>query len=186
MIQFANIEFYNTPEGDVMMKEADKPVRKFTEQDRDLIAWLLYMLRENFPEAHQRLMELYSRYERNRTNFEYKVVHRFLRCNFGEYDQFNYDISRDGFFKFEEVRCPLRGECPHEGCICRPVLNTNLSDRELEVFRLIAQGAQADEIAGELNISPLTVNRHRENIKIKTGCRSVAELVRWWNEHDMK
>lgn len=186
MISFSSIEFYNTPEGDVMIKEAGKPVRVFTQQDRELTAWFLYVLRENFPKAHDQLMELYSRYGRNRLNYEFKVVHRFIRCNFGEYDQNFYDIGTEGGFHFEEVRCPLRGECPYEGCICRPELNTNLTDREQEVFRLIAQGMKTDSIATELALSPLTINRHRENIKLKTGCKSVAELVKWWHEHRLK
>ncbi len=180
-----SIEFYNTPEGDVMIKEQNAPARLFTQEDRDLIASCLYTMRVNFPEAHNRLMEMYSRYERNRINYEFKVVHRFIRCNFGEYDQYNYDINQNGVLRFEEVRCPLRGECLHEGIICRPKLNTRLTEREIEVLRLIANGTQTEEVANELSISPLTVNRHRENIKIKTGCRSVPELVRWWHEHDM-
>ena len=43
-----------------------------------------------------------------------------------------------------------------------------------------------DEIAAELNLSPCTINRHRENIKAKLKLRSVAELVNYWHENNLK
>lgn len=180
MILLTNIEFYNTPDGAVMYKELGKPVKMLTEQDRPVIEELLAVLRQRYPIAFTRLAELYSRYERNRLHFEYKMVHRFIRCNFGEYDQFKYDIDRSGAFCFEEVRCPLRGECEHEGVICKPELNTTLTDREVEVLSLIAEGMEALSIANELHISVATVNRHRENIKGKLGLKNVKELVNYY------
>jgi len=84
------------------------------------------------------------------------------------------------------VKCPLRGECQLEGVVCKPQLDTSLSDREMEVFRLIVDNMQADEIAAELNLSPCTINRHRENIKAKLKLRSVAELVNYWHENNLK
>lgn len=180
MVSLTNIEFYNTPDGTVMYKEHGQPVRMLTEQDRPIIEELLSVLRQRYPIAFNRLAELYSRYERNRLHFEYKMVHRFIRCNFGEYDQFKFDIDRTGAFCFEEVRCPLRGECEHEGVICKPELNTTLTDREEEVLGLIAEGMEALAIAGELHISVATVNRHRENIKGKLGLKNVKELVHYY------
>lgn len=44
-----------------------------------------------------------------------------------------------------------------------------LSDREFEVFRLIALGKSMTEIGDVLNISPKTVHAHRANILRKTG-----------------
>ena len=41
-------------------------------------------------------------------------------------------------------------------------------------------GCQTQEIAQRLIISPLTVNRHRENIKAKTGMRTLAQLTSWF------
>lgn len=182
-----NIEFYNTPEGDVMMKEVGRPACLFQEKDRELIAEMLTLIRDRYPEAHRALMELYSASTMNQWFYEFRVVHRFIRCNFGEYDQHSLDIDRNGQFCFEEVRCPLRGECELEGVVCRPKLNTKLTERELDVFRLIATAnMQAEGIARELKISPLTVNRHRKNIKAKIGVRSVAEMVAWWHRNSME
>lgn len=183
---FANIEFYNTPDGDIMLKEVGRPARPFRESDRDIITEMLAAIRDRYPKAHDALMELYSRSTMNRWWYEYRVVHRFIRCNFGEYDQYRLDINHRGQWQFEEVHCPLRGECRHEGVICKPELDTRLTEREMEVFRLIASNLQADAIAEELHISPCTVDRHRENIKAKIGVNSVAEMVTYWYENNLK
>lgn len=53
-----------------------------------------------------------------------------------------------------------------------------LTDRELEVFRLIGQGLTSGAIAAELILSTHTVDTHRENIKRKLAVRSAAELNR--------
>ena len=177
----SQIEFYNSPDGEVMIKTSEEPVRKLEESDRELIQELFITIRDRYPIAFKRLGELYSKNERNRWHFEYKIVHRFIRCNFGEYDQYKYDIDRNGYFQFEEVKCPLRGECIHEEIICKPQLNTKLSERELEILRLTADGMKALEIANELCISVATVNRHRENIKAKINVRTISQMVNFYN-----
>jgi DNA-binding NarL/FixJ family response regulator len=54
-----------------------------------------------------------------------------------------------------------------------------LTDRELEVFRMIGAGRSVKEIADKLFISPKTVEAHREHIKEKLGVKSSAELLRF-------
>ena len=54
-----------------------------------------------------------------------------------------------------------------------------LSDREEEVTKLVAESHTSEEIARILNISPRTVDRHRENILAKLGMRDRVELTRW-------
>lgn len=53
-----------------------------------------------------------------------------------------------------------------------------LTDREMEVFRLIGQGLPAREIAEKLHVSVKTVDSHREHIKEKLGVGSAAEVLR--------
>jgi two-component system, LuxR family, response regulator FixJ len=53
-----------------------------------------------------------------------------------------------------------------------------LSPREQEVLHLAARGLTSREIAGELGISPRTVDVHRASVMHKTGAGSVADLVR--------
>jgi two-component system response regulator NreC len=54
-----------------------------------------------------------------------------------------------------------------------------LTNREQEVLRYLAEGADNEEIAVALVISIKTVARHRENIMHKLGLHSRAELVRY-------
>lgn len=65
-VPFANLEFYNTPDGDIMLKEVGKPARPFREADRDIISELLAIIRDRYPKAHAALMELYSKSTMNR------------------------------------------------------------------------------------------------------------------------
>jgi DNA-binding NarL/FixJ family response regulator len=62
-----------------------------------------------------------------------------------------------------------------------------LSDRELEVFRLIGQGASTREIAQKLYLSVNTVNTYRERLKVKLDLENGVELVhratQWVLEH---
>lgn len=55
----------------------------------------------------------------------------------------------------------------------------SLTAREMDVFRLLAQGKLAKEIATELDISIYTVDAHRNHIFRKLQLRSAAELVRF-------
>ncbi len=53
----------------------------------------------------------------------------------------------------------------------------SLSDREREVFQLIAEGKVNKEIAALLSISPSTVETHRARIMEKLDLHSAAEIV---------
>jgi two-component system response regulator NreC len=52
-----------------------------------------------------------------------------------------------------------------------------LSEREHEVFQLIAEGHSNKEIAGLLNLSPGTVETHRARLMEKLDLHSTAEIV---------
>lgn len=54
-----------------------------------------------------------------------------------------------------------------------------LSDREYEVFMLIANGLSSSEIAAKLNVSIKTVSSHRARIKEKTGLANTSDIVRY-------
>lgn len=53
----------------------------------------------------------------------------------------------------------------------------NLSDREIDVLKLLVAGRANKEIADKLNISTHTVITHRKNITQKTGIKSVSGLT---------
>ena len=52
-----------------------------------------------------------------------------------------------------------------------------LSDREFEVFRLLAAGRSATEIAEALSLSIKTVSTYRTRVLQKTGFRSNADII---------
>jgi len=54
---------------------------------------------------------------------------------------------------------------------------TILTDRELEVLKLICAGLTTDEIAQKLYISPKTVKSHRSNLLEKTNCKNTPEMI---------
>ena len=53
-----------------------------------------------------------------------------------------------------------------------------LSKRELDVLKLLVNGATSKETARILGISPRTVEDHRTNIIKKLGVRRGADLIR--------
>jgi two-component system response regulator NreC len=58
-----------------------------------------------------------------------------------------------------------------------------LSEREIEVLRLVALGHTNTEIARQMYISPRTVETHRANLQHKLGVSGRPELVRYALQH---
>ena len=58
-----------------------------------------------------------------------------------------------------------------------------LSQREVEVLRLLAAGRSNQQIADELVISVNTVNRHVSNVYAKTGVANRAEAATYAARH---
>ncbi|MCE5340025.1 MAG: response regulator transcription factor [Planctomycetaceae bacterium] len=55
----------------------------------------------------------------------------------------------------------------------------NLSDRELEIFRMIGEGLKASLIATQLHLSIKTIETYRTRIKEKLGINNAPELLRY-------
>jgi DNA-binding NarL/FixJ family response regulator len=88
-------------------------------------------------------------------------------------------VRNGGIWLSDEIRAELAMRAglpatPHAG----PNHFHHLSDREMDIFRLIGLGMKKGDIARELNVSPHTVETHRGNIKQKLGVASGAELYR--------
>ncbi|TMV45619.1 hypothetical protein FE783_28460 [Paenibacillus mesophilus] len=62
---------------------------------------------------------------------------------------------------------------------------TELSNREMEVARLVAEGLTNIEIAEALIISPRTVSTHLEKIYRRLGINSRASLVKYLMDYDL-
>lgn len=55
--------------------------------------------------------------------------------------------------------------------------NSELTSREIEVLYNICKGLSNQEIANNLNLSKRTVDKHRENILLKTQSGNTAQMV---------
>jgi two-component system nitrate/nitrite response regulator NarL len=56
---------------------------------------------------------------------------------------------------------------------------SSLTEREIEVLKLIVQEYTSDEIAAKLFISKKTVDNHRAHLLEKTGCKTTIGLVKF-------
>lgn len=55
--------------------------------------------------------------------------------------------------------------------------NLQLTVRESEVVGLVARGLSAKEVALTLSIAPCTVERHVENVRLKTRTRNRVHMI---------
>lgn len=101
---------------------------------------------------------------------------------------------------FQELRGLAQGEVPISramtGKLLRqiartvsvpptPVLSVALSERELQVLRMVAEGLSNEEIATELGISVNTVRNHVRNILEKLGLRNRVQAAVYAVRHGL-
>lgn len=63
------------------------------------------------------------------------------------------------------------------------LLKNKISERELEVMKLIAKGLNSEAIGKELFLSEHTIKTHRKNILEKLNLKNTAELVTFIHQH---
>lgn len=170
-----NIEFFVAPDGRVMVADG-AGIRSYEMEERALTSALFERIEMEYPEAMAALQKHYRSSAANAPYFQYLVCHRFVRCNFGAFDR-RIDVDGSGRFLFEEVSCPLRGECPYDGVICGPKFDTRLTARQKEVMKLYMEGLSDVEVAEQLFISPATALTTRKHAFRKAGVHSMAEFV---------
>lgn len=178
------IELYNTPDGQVCLKPEGEAMFILDESHQDIIQSMLNQIHELYPEAFKRLSENYSKSSLNKNYYELRMLKRFCRCNFGSYDTQKLDIDRTGAWHFEQVQCPLRGECQDEGIICCPVLKTKLSERELEIAKLLSY-MSPEEVAEEFKLSVRTVYNHIQSIKTRLKIKTIAHITAWYKNNKL-
>ncbi|CAM2848656.1 two component transcriptional regulator, LuxR family [Flavobacterium succinicans] len=87
------------------------------------------------------------------------------------------EVASKGFYYSDYVRKVIKEVVLSGSKLKSPLDKSLLSDRELEVLRLICKQKNAHEIGEYLFISPRTVEGHRTNLLLKTDSRNVAGLV---------
>ncbi len=92
----------------------------------------------------------------------------------------------------EAIRCVLRGQIYLSEKIKGEILSRfvggahtynktpvdRLTDRELEVYRLIGRGLSTNDIAEKISLSTKTIGTYRERIKEKLNLKHASELIR--------
>jgi DNA-binding NarL/FixJ family response regulator len=67
----------------------------------------------------------------------------------------------------------------------KKVAEKQLTPREVEIIRLIADGLTNHEIAGRLFLSVVTVDTHRKNMLAKLHLKNTAALVKYASDHKL-
>lgn len=75
-----------------------------------------------------------------------------------------------------------RGPAP-PGWVIELVSASMLTDRQLEVLRLVLDSASVKIVAERLALSPHTVRHHLEAAQERTGSSSREQLVAWADDH---
>lgn len=176
------LEFYIL--NDELWYRSEETTDIVDESKTDIIQFLLTKIRNMYPIAYDTLKWEYRKSAENVPYYQYLIVRRFCKCNFGKLDTTHEDVS-NGSFNFEKVDCPLRGECKFENIICMPKFNSNLSKAEERVMRLFYQGESKENIANKLYLSVETVKNHIKSSYLKLGVHEKAEFVRYANQHNL-
>lgn len=183
-ISMKNVEFY-TFEDQIWYRTEDGNQHHLTESDRDAIRFIIEKFREFYPEALEASLNEYKRCQANLPHYQYRVVLRLCKCNFGVIDTHISDVDASGCFHFEHVPCPLRGECKFENIICHPKFNSKISDSEMRVIELLSRGLGRNQIADELCLSPHTVHNHIRNASVRIGVHKESELIAYAHKHSL-
>ena len=104
-----------------------------------------------------------------------KGIHSFLTKSCSKEEILNavYAVTKDErFFCNKVLNVILNQDQPSEDCDF-----TDLTPREIEVVRLVAEGLSSNLIAEKLSLSSHTINTHRKNIMRKLQVSNSSELV---------
>ena len=165
------IEIVRSMPVDVVLMDIDMPVMNGIEATR--------AIKRDFPEV--KVLNLTMHKERG-------MVQRMMECGADGYMLKNAD--RDALV--EAIRAVAGGrryfsdevDPAHTGRTDQTVMPgegtmADITEREGEIIRLLAQGLSSKEIGDRLFISNRTVDTHRTNIMTKLGLHNVAGLIRW-------
>jgi HD-GYP domain-containing protein (c-di-GMP phosphodiesterase class II) len=92
--------------------------------------------------------------------------------------------AREGRLDPDAVAAVLTAAGQHAAAARMPA-SANLSEREVEVLRLLARGHTMKAVAATLQVSYKTVDRHVQNIYTKIGVGTRAGATLWAVEHGL-
>lgn len=177
-----NTEFF-TFEGEVWFRMSGEHVQ-LTEKHSDIIDGMIDIISTFYHKAYEALCKHYNGSAANRRYYRFRIVSRFIRCNFAQLDDVS-DINETGHCNFEFVPCPLRGECLLDRVVCRPEFDHKLSSAEYPVLRLWYKGCSVDEIADQLCLSPHTIHNHIRHAYERTNTHSRSEFAKYATRNNL-
>ena len=135
-------------------------------------------LKENHPEIHVLVLSMYN--EPETTNeIVLAEAEGYILKNTGQKELLEAldRIAGGGTFYSNEVVQTMMKNYSQEK---KQEVNVKiLSEREIEILKLICDEKTTNEIAEELFISPRTVDTHRKNIAKKTGVKTIVGLIKF-------
>lgn len=93
-------------------------------------------------------------------------------------------VARGGTYVSAKLGEQLAADIGRGGSVVLP--HDRLSDRELEVLRLLGSGKSVTEIARDVNLSVKTVSTYRARVLAKTGLRNNADIVEYVVTHGFR
>lgn len=93
-------------------------------------------------------------------------------------------VARGGTYVSPHIGEKIAADIARGGAAVLP--HERLSDRELEVLRLLGAGRSVTEIGHTLNLSVKTVSTHRTHVLAKTGLRNNADIVEYVISHGLR
>jgi len=75
----------------------------------------------------------------------------------------------------DNARGPLPGRVPAPSAVTRDLL----SELDIAILRLVAEGYGMDAIARELNVSARTLRRHTQAMRDRFGARAPIQVAVW-------
>lgn len=135
-------------------------------------------IRNNFPDI--KIISLTSHYKESNLGYMIKTgVAAFLPKEISPDKLIEVidDVYKKGFYFSTEQVNILRMQLSNR--IQAPIISTieNISERELEVLKLMCKQMNNTEIAKKLFISSRTVEGHRNSLFLKTGVKNMAGLI---------
>jgi two-component system invasion response regulator UvrY len=160
----------NTQEWDVVICDLDMPGRSGLDA--------MQQIRVTHPKLPVLIMSIYP---------EEQYARRLLKAGAAGY--LNKDAATEDLAK--AIRQVLQGRKYISPTVAQIIANDlgpdgadkasheSLSNREFEIFKLIASGKSVSEIADKLSLSSATISTHRARILVKMNLRTNSELTRY-------
>lgn len=101
-------------------------------------------------------------------------------CDFGEIVDAVVETSKGKKFFCKQILETIRhssidvNDIDLDWCTCE---STTLSEREVQIIKMIAEGMTNSQIAADLCLSNHTINTHRKNVLSKLGVKNTAGIV---------